>query len=55
MGQRGDEVVGLGEPCGLLDRLVRGVRVAVRDVLPDAPVEQEDVLAHEPDVAAELP
>ena len=43
--QRRDELVGLGQPGGLLQLVVRGVGPAVGDVLPHRALEQEHVLA----------
>src|SRR5207302_9218308 len=52
-GELGDEAVGVGGPGGGDNLLHRGVGVAVADVVEDAVVEQERLLLHEGEVAAE--
>ena len=47
LGQGLDERVGLGKRGGADDLLVGGVGAAVGEVLPDGPLEEEDVLGHE--------
>src|SRR5690606_14474122 len=52
-GEFHDEVVGLGAPGGGDDLVHGGVGPAVGDVLADAGREQERLLQHEADVAAQ--
>ena len=54
LGERVDERVGFGDACGGDDLVVRGIAPAVGDVLGDRAVEQEHLLADQPDGAAQV-
>ena len=53
VGQGGDEVVGVGHAGGVFHRLVAGLRVAKADVFGDGAGEEEGVLRHQADLAAQ--
>jgi hypothetical protein len=54
LGQRADEVMGVGGPGGGHDRARAGVRVGVGDVLPDGGGEQHRVLQHDGELPAQV-
>ena len=49
VGQRGDELVGAGQPGGPVDLLVVGVGIGEGDVVGDRVAEQEGLLEHDAD------
>ncbi|CAN4039547.1 RNA polymerase sigma factor sigX, partial [Dysosmobacter welbionis] len=54
LGQAADEVVGIGQGGGRLHLFIRGIQIAVADVLPDGAGEEVGVLQHDAQAAPQV-
>ena len=54
LGQAADEVVGIGQGGGRLHLFIRGIQIAVTDVLPDGAGEEVGVLQHDAQAAPQV-